>query len=279
MTPITPHCQQSHPAQQGVFLKWGRAMASQMTRAEDGRRPLHTNPLLDGFDERLTALVSRQETVEMSVEAVADVVQALIGSLEGDLQADDLHLYNEVEGLADFIRSARAEIVAINPTDIREEFLPTAADELDAIVQATEQATGAIMDVTEMIEDVIQRATPEDAETLQNAVTAIYEACSFQDITGQRITKVVRMLKSIEVRVDALVAAFAPKGGLRAAALITNESTSQEALNLQQAGNFGRTQSQAVGDRPDDSSLLNGPQANGDAMGQDDIDALLKSFD
>ena len=41
-----------------------------------------------------------------------------------------------------------------------------------------------------------------------DATTRIYEACSFQDITGQRITKVVKALHGIEEKVDAFVAAF-----------------------------------------------------------------------
>jgi chemotaxis protein CheZ len=103
-------------------------------------------------------------------------------------------------------------------------------------------------------------------------VTSIYEACSFQDITGQRITKVVRMLKSIETRVDALVAAFDPEGRGAAGGEQAEES-------LQQAGNHGRRRVAAKGDAVGDEALLNGPQGEENAMGQDDIDALLRGFD
>src|SRR3546814_13096527 len=40
------------------------------------------------------------------------------------------------------------------------------------------------------------------------SVTSIFEACGFQDITGQRITKVVTALQKIETKVDALLNAF-----------------------------------------------------------------------
>lgn len=257
-------------------------MAPHSTSADNGRLTPASAPLLEGFDQRLAALQEQQKEFSPTTEGVAEIVRSLIGSLEGDLVADDLHLYREVEGLADYIRAARAEIIALNPTDIREDFLPTATDELDAIVQATEQATGSIMDATEAIEDVAGSLEGESAQALQDAVTCIYEACSFQDITGQRITKVVRMMKVIEERIDALVSAFAPQSGLRASALLeAGESADANAagLGLQEASNYGRTIAQAVGDRADDAALLNGPQSSGDAMGQDDIDALLKGFD
>ena len=43
-----------------------------------------------------------------------------------------------------------------------------------------------------------RRWSRSQASALMDAVTKIYEASAFQDITGQRITKVVRMLQSLE---------------------------------------------------------------------------------
>lgn len=209
-------------------------------------------------------------------DAVAHVVESVVGSLSGELSAEDVRLYREVSDLASYIHDARNEIAALNPTDIQREFLPTATDELDAIVQATEQATGAIMDATEVIEDVALKLDPEANDALQQAVTSIYEACSFQDITGQRITKIVRMLKSIEARVDALVAAFDPQGRGQDQGGAAGEPMAE---SLQQAGNHGRQRVEAKGDAEGDEALLNGPQGEENAMGQDDIDALLRGFD
>ncbi len=91
----------------------------------------------------------------------------------------------------------------------------------------------------------------EDAKTLQDAVTRIYEACSFQDITGQRITKVVSALQAIERKVAHMISVFSPDN--------------------------------AVGRRPRETSapesLTNGPQLPDAAMGQSAIDALMASFD
>src|SRR3546814_20665853 len=49
---------------------------------------------------------------------------------------------------------------------------------------------------------------PEVAGPITDAVTRVYEACNFQDITGQRITKIVKALQHIETKVDALLNAF-----------------------------------------------------------------------
>lgn len=216
--------------------------------------------------------IRRRQGDAVPVDRIGLIVGDILGSLSGELSAEDMKLYQELEGLSRYIQQAKQEIASLNPTDIREEFLPTAADELDAIVQATENATGAIMDATEVIEAVASEIDGDASGRLTDATTMIYEACSFQDLTGQRITKVVRMLKSIEDRVDNLIKAFDPE--TLAAARAASGPT-----DVQAAGNYGRQQSAAIGDRVDDSALLNGPQSSASAMAQDDIDALLASFD
>jgi chemotaxis protein CheZ len=103
-----------------------------------------------------------------------------------------------------------------------------------------------------MLDDVAGSVTGEPATRLQDATTRIYEACSFQDITGQRITKVVATLKTIESKVAQIVATFG--GGERAAPL-------------------------EVAAESDETALLNGPQHPTIAMDQSDIDRLLASFE
>ena len=87
--------------------------------------------------------------------------------------------------------------------DITDRDIPFATDELDAIVEHTAAATHAILESCEMLDAVSASVSGEPAAKLQDAMTRIYEACSFQDITGQRITKVVTTLKMIEAKVDA----------------------------------------------------------------------------
>ena len=104
----------------------------------------------------------------------------------------------------------------------------------------------------ETLDAVAAGISGESAVKLQDATTRIYEACSFQDITGQRITKVVSTLKAIETKVAQIVATFGPSVGAEIAAANSAEP---------------------------EAALLNGPQLPTAAMDQSDIDKLLASFE
>jgi chemotaxis protein CheZ len=189
---------------------------------------------------------------------IEKVVQAVVATLRGDMTAAELSLYAELEGLWRFIRHAKTEIAALRPDEIQDKHLPTAADELDAIVGATEQATHVILDSVEKIEGVTGTLSGEPKDVLANAVTNIYEACNFQDITGQRINKVVRTLKQIEDKVAGLVKAFGDE--------------------IDRAASLAQAAAPAPGaDADPDKLLLNGPQLPGNANSQADIDALFGS--
>ncbi|HLN25795.1 MAG TPA: protein phosphatase CheZ [Patescibacteria group bacterium] len=194
----------------------------------------------------------RGDTVK--VDDVGDVVRSLLGSLSGDLSAGDLKLYQEVESLASYIHKAKAEIAALRPQDIQDTYIASATDELDAIVGATERATNEILDAAELLEELTGELSAEHGKRLTEATTKVYEACNFQDITGQRITKVVTALKHIEERVEALVAAFGPE---------FKERVAQEAMAVTTTAEIT------------DADLLNGPQLPEKAADQAAIDALF----
>ncbi len=183
---------------------------------------------------------------------VGDVVRAVLTSMSGDLTAQETSLLAEVEALGRTISSAKQEIAALRVDDITASHIPFATDELDAIVHHTASATHAILESCETLDEVAGALTGEPATKLQDATTRIYEACSFQDITGQRITKVVTTLKTIETKVAQIVSTFGPSGAGRAA---DPAATHEEA------------------------ALLNGPQLPTAAMDQSDIDKLLASFE
>ena len=128
-------------------------------------------------------------------------VRAVLGSVAGDLTAAEAVLLAELEDLGRTVASAKQEIARLRVDDITESHIPAATDELDAIVDHTAQATNEILDCCEALELVASRLPPEDTQALQAVITKIYEACSFQDITGQRIGKVVSALKAIEARI------------------------------------------------------------------------------
>ncbi len=197
----------------------------------------------------------------VKVEDVAKVVGTLLASSTGEMAGVSRKIYSELESLNRYIQSAKAEISALRPEEVTDEFLPTATSELDAIVAATAEATNTIMDATEVIEGVADALEGDHQNSLMDATTNIYEACGFQDITGQRITKVVNTLKEIEDKVDALVSAFGDK----------IEKVSQKAEKENKAA--------AAPEELSDADLLAGPQMSGEGISQEEIDRLLADFD
>jgi chemotaxis protein CheZ len=189
----------------------------------------------------------------LTSEDVATIVRQVIQSLEGDVSAADLKFYAELEELARYIRQAKNEIASIKPDDISTNFIPNATDELDAVVGATEDATNRIMDVCDEMSAIAGQCTPEINEKLVNCTTKIFEACNFQDITGQRITKVVETLKHIDVRIEAIVKAMGDE--------------------LHRVGRDHIPHNIHAADP--EKGLLNGPQLPSTAISQDDIDKLL----
>jgi chemotaxis protein CheZ len=183
---------------------------------------------------------------------VAEVVESIVTTIDGDISAIDIEVHKQIRDLVDYIQNAKQEIAAIRPTDIKDHHIPAATDELDAIVKATEDATGSILDAAEEMEKLAEKVPADVAETITGITAKIYEASNFQDITGQRITKVVTALQHIERTVIELAGAF---------------------------GHEVDTNSPPADDREGDDALLNGPQLPEDANSQAEIDALLASFD
>ena len=147
-----------------------------------------------------------------------------------------------------------ADIIASQGHDVSDKHIPSATDELDAVVGATEDASAQIMDATEAIQGCAGKVADENVknEILAHS-TKIFEACSFQDITGQRISKVIKTLHDIEMAVDKLLNLFDPVA--QSERLVAEDN------------------------RNEDDKLKNGPQLAGEGVTQDDIDKLLAEFD
>ncbi len=139
---------------------------------------------------------------------IADVVKTMPATMSGDLSAQETSLLAEVAALGRTISCAKAELAALRVDDITDNHIPFATDELDAIVEHTAKATNAILTSCETLDAVAASLSDEPAAKLRVATAQIYEACGFQDITGQRITKVIATLKTIELKVAQIVATF-----------------------------------------------------------------------
>lgn len=215
-------------------------------------------PAVNQLQSKLRSLKDLQENSEGKIaqKEIIDVVTSIIASLEGGFTLVDLKLYAELEGLVKFIQTAKSELAKLRPTEISERHINEATDELDAVVGATEEATSQILDACEGIEKIAGEMVDEKGQKLTEAVTRIYESCNFQDITGQRITKVVKTLRYIEGRINAL--------------LVTLDQ------DLRSPDRFDKLQKSSG--QVNEKDLLNGPQLPKDANTQASIDALFNNL-
>lgn len=81
--------------------------------------------------------------------------------------------------------------------------------ELEAVVQATETAANQIMEAAEVIGELIQsgRRDAESFEVVAEKLNAIFEACTFQDVTGQRIRRAIEHLQRVETMLSDIMPA------------------------------------------------------------------------
>lgn len=121
-------------------------------------------------------------------------------------------LKRELALLHDAIAHNKREL-AVLIGDGRERHMAHAAGKLGAAVEGMEKATEKILKSTEVIDDSARAlaATLKDdykrglAQEIQDHVVKIYEACNFQDLSGQRIGHVIETLNKIEDQVEAML--------------------------------------------------------------------------
>ena len=195
------------------------------------------------------------DTAKYGRGQVIEIIHSVINKM--DANAAQREVYLHIAELAKIIDDLKKQISSHGPQYVKNTHIPEATDELDAVVAATADATNTIMAQCEKIDAVGAGLDDASKEALTGCVTQIYEACSFQDITGQRIKKVITTLRIIEERVDSIVDTLGDKVGLKISDAQLVKEVSVE----------------------DEKSLLNGPQMPEKAITQADIDKLLAEFD
>ncbi|CAL4868330.1 hypothetical protein MMA231_02611 [Asticcacaulis sp. MM231] len=179
--------------------------------------------------------------------------EALVALMRGFFQQLDKRRSDEFSIIAGYIAKAKEEIRDMRPHDISQERIPTAGAELEAITRDTENATHNIMNCAEAMMGFSIKDFGDDPKAYKAAVDdevmKIFEACSFQDITGQRVSKVVNVLKQIEERVGRLANTLGIEDGS------PREMTAEE--------------------KRAHDLLLNGPAIGGPETKQDAIDAMF----
>ena len=174
----------------------------------------------------------------------------------------DTKLRSEVVNLFQYIQRLREEVAAVAKPGENGSAFDSMSAQLDAIVTATEDATHVILEASETIEEAAStlrgEIDQEKVDALCDDITqqsmAVMEACIFQDITGQRVTRIVRSMKFVEERVDMMVELWgrAEIESLAASLNLTSEE-----------------------DERDKRLHMTGPRLSDEAISQDEIDALF----
>ena len=197
------------------------------------------------------------ETV--SEQEVADALALLQTDRAQIEQCEKLKV--ELDLIYDAISRTKREIAVLHGKSFNGEEMARVNGELGAVVGGTEEATQQILEAAESIDQaasaLMKVNSPDQrkllSEEIQERVVSIFEACNFQDLTGQRIKKVMTTMKFIENHITIMMEIW---GGI--------DAIKSHAPPI-------------VDGREGDERLLNGPKLADDAghASQDDIDALF----
>ena len=153
------------------------------------------------------------------VEELRHFVDRRIAELSAEIHcATQLMDYSEanLSGQLSHIREEIGRIVAAPAAATRNSGL-----ELEVVVEATEAAANQILEAAEAIGTWVQQGVwdASSAEAVTQRLNAIFEACTFQDLTGQRIRRAIEHLQSVEAMLGGLTHADAsPQEALKPAA-------------------------------------------------------------
>lgn len=212
------------------------------------------------FDGRHQELMSEIAEIKKMIRPAESFGDHLLEKFRAEL-GEAVKLKAELDAMHEAIVRTKQEIATLHrTTEGQGRDMGRVTNELDAVIAGTEGATENILSAAEFIDETANtlgaRLKGQDsdlARDIQERVVQIFESCNFQDLTGQRITKVVGTLRFVEDRVSRMMAIW---GGIE-----SFKSIEAEEMPLRQG----------------DAALLNGPALATDEglASQDDIDALF----
>lgn len=216
-------------------------------------------PTVDaGADVRHRELLAELASLRKIIQPTQEFSEQAIAQIRRDHE-EAMKIKYELESMYEAINKTKREIATLHVSGCNGHELSRVTDELDAVVGGTEQATESILEAAEVIDDRASSLTAalsgtnhDLAQDIQDNIILVFEACNFQDLTGQRITKVVNTLRFIEERIVKMMDIW---GGV--------DKFKDIEVELEH--------------RMGDQGLLNGPSLENDVniASQDDIDALF----
>lgn len=235
------------------------------TMSSPGQLPLASMNLpAGGDDQRHAEIMAQLRAIRAAIAPVEEVSAQVSGQMLDAYKhehAEAMKLKTELDAIWEAINQTKHEIASVHVTGFNGKQMARVTNELDAIVGGTAGATDTILSAAETIDNLsnnLAAAVRDEhdrqmAQDIQEQVVQIFEACNFQDLTGQRITKVVSTLKFIEDRIVKMMEIW---GGI---------------------DSFREIEVQVIAEPEGEAALLNGPRLEDEAghASQDDIDALF----
>jgi chemotaxis protein CheZ len=211
--------------------------------------------------EVLTELKALRDLIEHRAPPLAPLIEGG-GERHDQMTAGDLSkLKSETDSIHRAISRTMQELASLHFGTFGDAGQGRASRELDAVVDSTERATQQILEAAEIIDEAantLSASLKQDQEQalasdIRDHVVRIFEACNFQDLSGQRIAKVLATLTFVEDRVARMLEIW---GG-------------RDALKDYAAG--------ALAVRDTETKLVNGPKLSGDQghVSQQEIDAMF----
>jgi hypothetical protein len=182
---------------------------------------------------------NRHADTRLVLEAIEKLERSVVQRNEG-IEPERVRV--DLVEMMNAITRTKAEIAALRPPRNNSSHIDQASTELDAIVDTTEKATSDILAAAERVQEMAwklrERGVDASICDLIDAHAAeIYTSCSFQDLTGQRIRKVVEVLRYLEERIDAMIRIwrlddldFVHAGGVRQAPQVRGPANGPSSL-------------------------------------------------
>ncbi len=250
----------------------------------------------DGFQGNTLANLTveeveeRAKSVDGSMEELTDLKDMIFKLKNGEFyESLTMEFSGKIKEIAQDLIDFRKEIQSrIEPeiVEMAARDIPEASYQLEGINKTLEASTMKIMDINEeqleladkrveilkafisgnrnngAVAEKALKVVEEDMAAMKSVSSlsvSMMGPLSFQDLVGQRIQKIIRLVKSMEIRVEDLIVSFGIKiQGHREDPARSFEDLKQDVENYK--------------------SELKGPQNEGDGLDQNDIDELLENL-
>ena len=180
-------------------------------------------------------------------------IEMLIQAMINSTRINDPHnteISEELQSVQDEIHYLKNNLSNSSDASDTYDLLVSAINDLRDVFKIQESSTNEILDLSEKIMSIANSEQHNKKEIIDTAIN-ICEKCNFQDLSGQRIQRVLTNLSKLEYVICTVLKAFM---GIQ----VQRHSIKERPVNTN-----------------DSSTLMNGPQALDNAPSQEDIDKLF----